>query len=333
MEAKLEQVIAEHYGSNAKISEIKPLVGGACQENFVVRINVGETSTKAVVRGDSARSLPGSIRRAAEYRVVCAAVLGGVETPAARALIPDLLGEGRDGYLMAWADGVAIGAKVLRDPRLESARADLPDALARNLAAIHAITPDQADLSFDNPQNADGGDAVESALSFCDQMLAQLPVKRPPCALILRWLSANQPDAGSPVLVHGDYRTGNYLVTPSGLTAVLDWEFAHWGAREEDVAWACVRDWRFGALSRHAFGLTDRASWRILYEQHCGVALDPKVLHWWEVVGNLRWALGAAFQTERYLSGDVVDFELLAIGRRVPQMEFEALSLIEEGPC
>ena len=51
-------------------------------------------------------------------------------------------------------------------------------------------------------------------------------------------------------LVHGDFRTGNLMVSPRGLEAVLDWEFAHWGAPEEDLAWLCVRDWRFGRLDK-----------------------------------------------------------------------------------
>ncbi|MFN8568014.1 MAG: hypothetical protein U0Z44_10975 [Kouleothrix sp.] len=33
---------------------------------------------------------------------------------------------------------------------------------------------------------------------------------------------------------------------PDGLRAVIDWEFAHIGDPLEDLAWPCVRDWRFG---------------------------------------------------------------------------------------
>jgi aminoglycoside phosphotransferase (APT) family kinase protein len=41
--------------------------------------------------------------------------------------------------------------------------------------------------------------------------------------------------AGPPVLVHGDFKASNVLVDETGLTAVLDWEFAHSGTWMTDV--------------------------------------------------------------------------------------------------
>ena len=131
---------------------------------------------------------------------------------------------------------------------------------------------------------------------------------------------------------HGDFRTGNFLVDEHGLVAVLDWEFAHWGAREEDLGWLCVRDWRFGAIDRAAGGLTTRREFVRAYEAAGGQAVEPAVLHWWEVYGNARWAAGCVFQGERFTRGGERDIELLAIGKRPAEMEWEALRLIRRGP-
>ena len=49
------------------------------------------------------------------------------------------------------------------------------------------------------------------------------------------------------------------------------------------------------------------------------------------MLGNLRWAAGAVYQGERYLCGEQRDLELLAIGRRSAEMEWEAMRLIERG--
>ena len=52
------------------------------------------------------------------------------------------------------------------------------------------------------------------------------------------------------VVVHGDFRMGNFLVDPTGLRAVLDWELAHLGDPAEDIGWLCARAWRFGGPGR-----------------------------------------------------------------------------------
>ena len=62
-----------------------------------------------------------------------------------------------------------------------------------------------------------------------------------------RWLAANRPAPSPPRLVHGDFRMGNLIVDGSDLAAVLDWELVHVGEAYEDLAWFCIRAWRFGA--------------------------------------------------------------------------------------
>ena len=71
---------------------------------------------------------------------------------------------------------------------------------------------------------------------------------QPIAAAAIRWLESNLPDpSGHLTLVHGDYRTGNYLYTPNGdITAVLDWEMAHIGDPLEDLAWSLDPLWSWG---------------------------------------------------------------------------------------
>ncbi|MGK0362386.1 MAG: aminoglycoside phosphotransferase (APT) family kinase protein, partial [Bradymonadia bacterium] len=129
----------------------------------------------------------------------------------------------------------------------------------------------------------------------------------------------------------GDFRTGNFMVDATGLAGVLDWEFAHWGDASEDLAWLCVRDWRFGQLDKAAGGICDRATFYQAYAAASGRPVDAARVHFWEVLGNLRWGAATAFQGLRYAAGQT-DLELLAIPRRAAEMEFEALRLIEAGP-
>lgn len=297
----------------------RPLHGGACQENLEIR---GASGRRWVLRSDAPSSLPGSLGRAVEAEAIRAAVEAGVPTPAVRGVFPDLLREGATAVLLDWADGTAIGARVVR---MRAVHERLTGQLAVALAAVHSVRPDDAGgFRPDNPQNAGDCDAVSAALRFCRVMMDRLPL-RPACERIYRWLDENRPDPGPIVLVHGDYRVGNFLVDEEGLSAVLDWEFAHWGSAGEDIAWLTVRDWRFGRLDHPVGGFAKRADFLAAYRAAGGVHLDAEALRWWEVLGNLRWATGALFQTVRGLSEAQRDLELLAIGPRAVEMEWEAL--------
>lgn len=278
-----------------------------------------------VLRSDAVSSLPGSLNRAREAEVISAAVRAGVPTPAVRAVLPDLFRPGSTAVLMDWSDGIAIGAKIVRRTEVH---ATLLKQLARALAQVHSVRPaDHPNVKPDNPQDASDVDAVTAALRFCRVMLDELPL-RPACERIYRWLDENRPDPGPLVLAHGDYRVGNFLVGEQGLEAVLDWEFAHWGSAGEDLAWLTVRDWRFGRLDQPVGGIGKRADFMAAYLDAGGVRLSVDALLWFEVLGNLRWATGALFQTVRVSSGAQADLELLAIGRRAAEMEWEALRRI-----
>jgi aminoglycoside phosphotransferase (APT) family kinase protein len=312
----------------AQLLDVKPLHGGACQENFRVDVTLDGARTRLALRSDAPTSLPGSLRRKDEFAVIGAAVRAGVQTPAARWLTPGLVRDGADAHFLDWAEGEAIGRRVVRNPELEAARRTLPSALAENLARLHALTPTTAQAL---PLRAPDGGPAQAAIDALRRQLAGLPGVYPAVEVALAWLSANAPRREDVVLVHGDFRTGNFLVTPTGLSAILDWEFAHFGSPYEDLAWISVRDWRFNRLDQPIGGFAQRAPFYEAYARASGRAVDPAQVLWWEICGNLRWAVGSVFQGERYLSGEQTDLELIAIARRSTEMEYEALRLIRAG--
>lgn len=331
--SSLQERLTARLGGPVILHGLQPLHGGACQENFRVDVEV-EAGPFAgrhdfALRGDAASSLPGSLSRAHEFEVVRAAVKAGVRTPAVHLLLEDLFGPGQDAYLMDFVQGTALGPRVVREPALEVARGRLPLQLAESLATLHQITPaTHPDLPIERASFLASADPVEAQLSFLRGMLDGLPAPRPACEYIHRWLRLHRPVSREITLVHGDFRTGNFLVTEQGLAAVLDWEFAHWGNPLEDLAWLTVRDWRFGRLDKALGGFGDPEPFLAAYVDLSGRPLRPADLHWWAVAGNLRWATGALLQGTR----NVGDIEHLAIPRRAPEMEFEALRLIEVGP-
>lgn len=315
-------------GPEAELTRLEPLGGGACQEIWRADLRLAEGEERAfVIRGDPAVALPGSLGRREEHEVINAAVAAGAPTPAARWLTEGLLRPGAWAYTMVMLPGVALGAKVTRDPQLALARERAPTQLAEALAAIHTVTPDRVTLPLPVPD-----DPVGAALDALAETMARLPCARPAQAAALAWLRQNRPPSGEVTLVHGDFRTGNLLFEPEGLTGVLDWEFAHWGSPLEDLGWLCVRDWRFGALDRAVGGICRRAPFVAAYSAASGRPVSAAELTFWEVYGNLRWAAGAILQGQRVLSGAERDLELLAIPWRAAEMEYEALRLIARQP-
>lgn len=339
LRSAIEQQLARETGGPVEVERITPLVGGACQDNFRVelRLERGALSGRhrLVLRSDALGSLPGSLGRSSEHAVIRAATAHGVRTPRVHWLIPGLVRAGADAYFMDWIEGEAIGAKILRDPKLAGARQRLPEELAAVLAKIHAIDPSVAPelkAALGDPAALEDGRLVDFAIRRQLETLDAIPEPHPGLELALRWLREHPPASRELTLVHGDFRTGNFMVAPQGLSGVLDWEFAHWGNPFEDLAWLCVRDWRFGNLKEAAGGLCRREVLYAEYERASGRKVRAEDVHFWEIMGNVRWALGAVAQGQRYLKGGEADLELVAIARRAVEMEFEALRLIEHGP-
>ena len=97
----------------------------------------------------------------------------------------------------------------------------------------------------------------------------------------IRWLRANPPPPAQRLsVVHGDYRTGNFLYDEAGeIHGVLDWEMAHLGDPLEDLAWGFNPVWQFGRGL--AGGLTSRDEAIAIWRRASGLQVDPAALHWW----------------------------------------------------
>ena len=329
---ELEVSLSEKSNGRVRVKNLLPLLGGACQDNFRLDLEADEGILKGVervvLRSDAPLGIPRSLRRKDEYEVISAAYASGVLTPRAYFLCENLLQEGRDAYVMDWCEGVAIGSQVLRRPELAQARKMLVAQCAENLAATHRITP-QTHPELLPHQVKDN--VVSDALAWIENWLNDLDSSYPAMEFALRWMKENPPSSQDIVLTHGDFRTGNFLVTPDGLAGILDWEFSRWACPEEDLAWLSVRDWRFGQLEQPIGGFAPREPFYQTYEKASGRKVSRRDIHFWEVFGNVRWAAGCVHPAGRYLSQEREDIELLAIGRRVAEMEYEALRLIEVG--
>ncbi len=331
LSARLEAFLSEAAGGNAHVTAFRPLAGGASREMFAVDVRVDggpEAGSHALVlrRDLGGRIYAKSLERAEEYEVIARAHAAGVRVPKVRWLCEDAKVLGAPFFLQDRLEGETIGRRIVKDPRLEAARARLPEQLAAELAKIHAL--DVRDLRF-LPRPAHGKSAAEQDTEY---LLAELDTAEdghPALEIALRWLSRHAPGGAELTFVHGDFRIGNVMVGPDGLRGVLDWEFARIGDPIEDVAWPLVRSWRFGVDALEMGGVGERGPYLEAYTRASGRRVDPDHVRYWEVMGTVKWAVGCIAQARRHLSGEARSVELASLGRKTAEMELDALDLIE----
>ncbi|MBM9499157.1 phosphotransferase family protein [Leptospira sp. 201903071] len=334
----LEDYLSGRLKGKAEIHTMVSLSGGACQENFLAELKVlggpEQGSYETVFRTDKGAALLASLSREDEFGVCNLAYDAGVKTPRPFWLETDRSVTGSPFYFMQKISGKATGRYIVKDASLNKIRKQLAVDLAENLAKIHSVKPESCKdeklkkvlwMGQDPKDKVVATGSIHSLRLELDRMKESYPAME----MILNWLEKKAKPSDDVVLIHGDFRTGNFMVTPEGLQGIVDWEFAHWGDRHEDLTWLCMRDWRFGKLNKEAGGFADRSAFYEAYEKFSGVTLDPAMITYWEVMGNLRWAIGCIGQAERHLSGKDKGIELAAIGRRACEMEYEAMRIIE----
>ncbi|MBI5256898.1 MAG: phosphotransferase family protein [Burkholderiales bacterium] len=276
---------------------------------------MGADGTAAAARDAQAAGL------AAEAALITLAARHGVPVPAIHHVLTPADGLGA-GYVMQRLEGETLGRRIVADAALATAREHLAFQCGQALARIHAL-PSSAVVPLGLHS---GGPAAELARYI--QWHAGHGTQRPVFQLALQWLAKRCPcEPAALTLVHGDFRNGNLMVGPGGLVAVLDWELAHRGDPMEDLGWLCVNSWRFGVSALPVGGFGTREQLFAGYAAGGG-AVDAARVHWWQVMGTLKWGLICEGMLAAWLAGAERDVEKAAIGRRASETEIDLLDLI-----
>jgi aminoglycoside phosphotransferase (APT) family kinase protein len=327
---RLEAFLLEKLGQPVHLCGARQLTGGASRDTWAVDLVVhGAEKQCLVVRRDmGGQIMPDALNRATEFAVLQRAHQGGVLVPRPRwvCMDPEVLGSAF--LVMDRLEGESVGRRVLRDPDLAKARQKLPAQMGEQLAKVHALSYEGLDAL---PRPRPGQSPAQVALARTADQLRSLDEPHPVLELVLRWLGQHAPTCLRLVLVHGDFRIGNLMVGREGLVGVFDWEFAHIGDPAEDLAWPCVKSWRFGHDELKLGGLGQPEDFFAAYERASGTKVDRESVRFWELVGNLRWAVGCIVQAHRHLSGQAASIELASLGRRSCEMELELLDLVTQG--
>jgi aminoglycoside phosphotransferase (APT) family kinase protein len=311
MIAEMREALQRVLGT--EISEPVLLAGGASKEAW----SVDAGGERLLVRRAAATVMHHhTLTLAQEFECLTAAYEAGVKAPRPVAYIDDLAG--REAFVMERLDGETIGRRIVQKEELAGAREALPLQLAEELAKIHAIPAER--LPF----------LPEARLETMVAELDEVGEPHPAIELGLWWLRENRPEPPRPPVVnHGDFRIGNVVVDREGLVGVLDWEFVHLDDPVRDMAFGLVRAWRFGVGDKRLGGVGEVGPYLERYNELTGLDVRPEELDYWEVAGNVAWAVGCLTQAQRHLSGLDRSIELAILGRLGAEVEYEICQLLE----
>jgi aminoglycoside phosphotransferase (APT) family kinase protein len=103
------------------------------------------------------------------------------------------------------------------------------------------------------------------------------------------WLERNLPPLDRVSVVHGDYRSGNFLFDEASgcITAWLDWERGHLGDRHRDLAWMTQREKGHVAEDGKTYlvcGLIPLETFYQRYREASGLTVDAERVRWYQVL-------------------------------------------------
>ncbi|WP_414686999.1 phosphotransferase family protein [Mycobacterium sp.] len=312
---RLAAVLEPALGPGTAIEDLRTLTGGASRTTWAFNATTGEQRRALILRTGPPDEVHAGMEL--EARAQRAAAAAGAPVPHIVIADDSIAALGNPFLICDAIAGETIVRRIQRqldDP----GRRRLLSQCAEALVAIHRADPNLPGISADDQMAAwrDELDAIGDTTATFEWAF--------------RWLADNRPAPSPPRLVHGDFRMGNLIVDKSDLAAVLDWELVHVGEIYEDLAWFCIRAWRFGApLDLAAGGLGSIEDFLDDYEKAGGAAVDRSAFHWWLVQATLRWGVICRYQAERHLSGQTPSVELATIGRRVCETEWDLLNLLD----
>jgi aminoglycoside phosphotransferase (APT) family kinase protein len=295
----LDAFLRAHIEGNFEVRSQRWFSGGASKIQMGFELvwkdpEKGQTTTQLVVRMEPTESM-NSTSRHREFEIL-KAFAGTVPVPRVYWVDDEGKWFPEPALIYAFAEGVTK-PKLIKNHQISGTGTnfgpDLRKVLApqfvRHLAAIHTFDFKDCRLSsFDIPTLG----TTQSALWQLNRARRVWEEDRgenlPFVEVAANWLERNLPELDRVSVIHGDYRSGNFLFREQDgeITAVLDWERGYLGDRHRDLAWATA--YPFGHLAEDGktflvSGLMPLDAFCESYEQMSGLTIDPKRMQFFKI--------------------------------------------------
>jgi aminoglycoside phosphotransferase (APT) family kinase protein len=284
---KLSEYLREPLkAGHVRVDQCARIHGGASRETYALDVTIDGAPRGLILRRDPEDSLIDT-ERALEFAAY-QTFESIAPVPKTVALVADGSVLGRPFFIMERIEGGSAASPFALAPYAPHTEA-IGEQFFKTLGQIHAVTPEGTPLArvVDSPPPSE---CWRRELDHWERVIEQDTQEPQPIvrAALRRLRRAPPPAPKRLAVVHGDYRTGNFLHDGAGnILAILDWEMAHIGDPLEDLAWAMDPLWCNGARDLAA-GMIAKHDAIALWKRESGFAFDAASFEWWSLFASVK---------------------------------------------
>ncbi len=319
MEERIEHYLQHKYPDrdNIKVTDLHRIHGGASRQTFRFKLSSSQdgrvSERNLILRRDPEGSLIDT-ERALEYSAYRSFFNTDVPVPEALFLEEDLKWLDRPFFIMEAIDDCEVASPFGISPYGE-VRQKIGEQFWTILGHICGTDLDKTELRevVETPE-LDACWCKE--LDYWESVIDEDELEpNPLLRAAIRHMRRNPPAPAQRLsVVHGDYRTGNFLYDGEGtIRSILDWEMAHIGDPLEDLGWAMDGLWAYDDPDQPA-GMISTNEAISLWEKASGCMVDAKSFMWWRMFACVK-GLGIWISSAKeYQGGDNLDPILASAG-------------------
>ena len=284
---QLEAYLSRISGKPVAVQNLARISGGASRETYRYDAVMGGELRGYIIRRDPPGSLIDTDRRL-EFLAIRSFEDKEVAAPRAVILEEDGAELERPFFIMERIEGGVPASPFQADPygghaaaigeQFFSTMGRIAGEPIDGLPILQAVDPPEPDACWRRELD------YWSGVIDADEEHPQ-PIVR----TAIRLLRRNPPPPPAKLaVVHGDYRSGNFLHDGAGrIIALLDWEMAHVGDPLEDLCWALNPLWTPIGETRVS-GMVEPDQAFAIWRRYSGLDIDPAGLRWWSLFNSVK---------------------------------------------
>lgn len=303
--------------SGFEVSDLNRIHGGASRETYRLNLSYQEGGTAQerglILRRDPVGSLIDT-ERALEFTAYASFHGGPVPVPEALFLEEDLSWMERPFFVMDFIGGCDVAQPFGPTP-YDTFGSKIGEQFFGILG--HIAAKDVGETGLESLVDVPALDACwDKELSHWEEVINSDELEPQPIArAAIRYLRRNPPPPAQRLsVVHGDYRSGNFLYDGEGtIRGILDWEMVHIGDPFEDLAWSMNALWSHGTPETVG-GMCSAEDAISYWEKTSGCTFDAAAFDWWNIFNCVK-GLGIWISSSKeYTDGDNSDPVLALAG-------------------